>query len=540
MNALLEALRDLIAEQKIKVVWLMLLISMAQTLSIITIILVGKVVDALTTASTTMAYQLIVIFAITAVLSSIISTSQLALRDHMFHQTVASLALRWCRQLLNKEHSFFKSCDMGALISSYSRGLDTRYYMYVLIWEHAYFHILKSLLIAAYITYLGGTWMLMILSLTSMMFVLATQGLIHLKRTHITHLNQARDLVSSHQASLVSAFPSLQSAGATGIALQTLSRWIEKTRRQEVVCAFFSNVIQGLHFVFPAITSVVILYLALHGDLLWQVGDFVTVFLLIADLMTSINKLMNVIPAMDEQIEHQKVILSAVASVEDGRQESTHLHHHGDLVIAPFSYPMNHQGVKLICEEQMVIPARMHVAIMGATGQGKTTLAEIICGIRKSQGAIFISGIDVASLSDGQDLFYFAQNPAAFLHGNFDQFTLIGDNHDPKMIEHLVQKLSLRQIRDQWDSDQSAHFLSSGQKKRLSLLRACLLHRPITILDEPTESLSAQEAQKIWPMLMDYFSGKTLICLTHDPIALKYFQAVIEIKNHRLVPIKMP
>lgn len=539
MSASLAALKDLVAEHKIKVLWLMLLLSLAQSLSVIIMILVGKVVDALATAHITLAYQLVAIFATAAVLSSIISTSQLALRDHMFHHTVGSLAMRWCRGLLNREHYFFKSCDIGALISSYSRGLDTRYRMYVLMWEHAFYHILKTLFIAAYITYLGGTWMLMILSVTTMIFALASQGLIRLRRTHITHLNQARDLASAHQAGLIAALPSLQSAGASALALHTMSRCTEKMRKQEVICAFFSNVMQGLHFVFPAITSAVILYLALRLDVGWQVGDFVAAFLLIADLMRSIHTLMDVPPAMDEQIEHQKTILSAVDVVADDQQQPPPPQlTHGDLIIAPFIYPINDQGVQLSCEERIVIPAKMHVAIMGATGQGKTTLAEMICGIRKIPGAIFLSGTDVSTLSDQQQLLYFAQNPDAFLHGDFYQFTLIPDRHDPKMMAHLVQKLSLRQLKEQWNPDGSAH--SSGEKKRLSLLRACLLHRPLTIFDEPTESLPASAAQKIWPLLTDHFAAQTLICLTHDPQAVRHFQMVLEIRNHRLVPIVMP
>ena len=544
MGALLAALQDLIIEHKTKVGWLVLLIVLAQSLSLITIILVGRVVDALVELDYTLAYQLIIGFVVMAIFCSIISISQLALRDHMFHSTVAALAFRWCRQLLARDHGFFKSCDIGALIRSYSRGLDTRYYMYVLISEHALYHSLKSGFIAGYIVYLGGDWMLMVLGATCVIFMLAVQGMVRLRRAQIVHLNQAKDMASGHQAVLISALSSLQSAGANRLVVHRMSDCYETIRQREVMSALFSSLIQGLNFLLPAITSATIVYLALQQGLTWQAGDFVVVFLLITELMNSLNKLMDVIPAMDEQIEHQKTILRATApTVVESYDRFEPNPDHGELIIMPFNHPLDHHGeVKLICEDTLVLPVGMHLAIIGATGQGKTTLAEIICGIRKSPGAIVCAGYDVASLSenDRRQLFYFATNPPEFLHGDFLQFTLIGASYGADIMENLVNTLSLNQLREQWDPATSAQSLSSGEKKRLSLLRACLLRRPITVLDEPTESLPAEDAAKIWPMLIEYFSGRTLICLTHDPKALVHFQQVLEIKNHRLVPVNTP
>ena len=544
MNTLMAALKDLIMEQKTKVGWLVLLIFAAQSLSLITVVLVGKVVDALVELNYTLAYQLIIGFVVMAIFSSIISILQLALRDHMFHNTVASLALRWCRQLLTRDHAFFKSCDIGSLIRSYSRGLDTRYYMYVLMGEHALYHSLKSGLMAGYIVYLGGEWMLMVLGVTCVMFVLAVQGLVRLRRTQIVHLNQARDRAGGHQAALISALPSLQSVGATRLAVQRMSGCYEVIRRREVMSSLFSSFIQGLNFLLPALTSVTILYLALHQGLAWQAGDFVVVFLLISELMSSLNKLIDVVPAMDEQIEHQRTILSAIVATEEECHDRFEPHPQpGELIIAPFNHPLDHQGeVKLICEDRIVLPAGMHLAIMGATGQGKTALAEVICGIRQSPGVVVCAGYDVALLSenDRRQLFYFANNPPDFLHGDFLQFTLVGSSYAPEMMEYLVDKLSLRGLKEQWDSHKSAQSLSSGEKKRLSLLRACLLYRPITLLDEPTESLPAADVAEIWPLLTEHFSGRTLICLTHDPKASVHFQRVLEIKNHRLGPTNIP
>ena len=61
-----------------------------------------------------------------------------------------------------------------------------------------------------------------------------------------------------------------------------------------------------------------------------------------------------------------------------------------------------------------------------------------------------------------------------------------------------------------------------------------MLHRPITILDEPTENLNPENTKKVWNLSAEVFSHRTLICLTHDLSTLHLFDEIITIQNHTI------
>ena len=79
------------------------------------------------------------------------------------------------------------------------------------------------------------------------------------------------------------------------------------------------------------------------------------------------------------------------------------------------------------------------------------------------------------------------------------------------------------------------HSWSGGELKQLSLLRAALLDRPICVLDEPTESLSTLERNRIWQAIFEIFTERTLVCITYDMSFKKYAgpeARVFEVRDH--------
>ena len=59
--------------------------------------------------------------------------------------------------------------------------------------------------------------------------------------------------------------------------------------------------------------------------------------------------------------------------------------------------------------------------------------------------------------------------------------------------------------------------LSTGQKRRLNLLRSLILDKNIYILDEPTSNLDIQTEQIVVDFIKNHFQNKTLIIATHNP-----------------------
>ncbi|WP_114145281.1 ATP-binding cassette domain-containing protein, partial [Escherichia coli] len=77
--------------------------------------------------------------------------------------------------------------------------------------------------------------------------------------------------------------------------------------------------------------------------------------------------------------------------------------------------------------------------------------------------------------------------------------------------------------------------LSGGQQKRLSLARARLRESPVLVLDEPTAGLDPATARRVLAPLRAAANGRTILLVTHDPVAVEFADRTILLEAGRLV-----
>ena len=76
--------------------------------------------------------------------------------------------------------------------------------------------------------------------------------------------------------------------------------------------------------------------------------------------------------------------------------------------------------------------------------------------------------------------------------------------------------------------------LSTGQKRRINILRSFLMDKSIYILDEPTSNLDKHTEEVVVKFILKYFKNKTLIIVTHDEKFESICNKFYEFKNHIL------
>ncbi len=186
------------------------------------------------------------------------------------------------------------------------------------------------------------------------------------------------------------------------------------------------------------------------------------------------------------------------------------------------------------------------VAIMGASGCGKTTLLHLIAGMdQPSQGSIHLAGTDLGQLAEPA-LTRMRARRIGLIFQDFnliDSLTVAENITLPLWLNRLPQPTEfLNELSDtlaiQPLLDRMPTTLSGGEKQRVAIARA-LIHRPCLILaDEPTGSLDEATATRV----MDLFdqaikrSEATLLMVTHNREAAGLCERRLMLRNGSLQP----
>ncbi|MGO1853918.1 MAG: ABC transporter ATP-binding protein [Microbacteriaceae bacterium] len=174
------------------------------------------------------------------------------------------------------------------------------------------------------------------------------------------------------------------------------------------------------------------------------------------------------------------------------------------------------------------------VALTGANGTGKTTLARTLCGLhRLSSGSIRFDGA-VVRTSRRRERAWFVMQDAdnqLFADSVIDEMThgrRKTTETDLASAEQILAKLGLWQYRDRHPGS-----LSGGQKQRLTIAVALMQDRPLLILDEPTSGLDGRNLARVADLIKQQASrGKALLLITHDhELALRACTRMIVLSN---------
>ncbi len=168
------------------------------------------------------------------------------------------------------------------------------------------------------------------------------------------------------------------------------------------------------------------------------------------------------------------------------------------------------------------------MAIMGASGCGKTTLLNMIGHLdKRSSGTIIIDGVDTSSLSDSQ-MTAFRRDNIGFIFQLFNLFpflTAVENVETPLLLSGVRSGLAREQakmlLRELGMGDRLYHLpteLSGGQQQRVAVARA-LINQPAIILgDEPTGDLDSSTSAEVMDLFrrINRINQQTLVLVSHN------------------------
>lgn len=192
-----------------------------------------------------------------------------------------------------------------------------------------------------------------------------------------------------------------------------------------------------------------------------------------------------------------------------------------DLKNINFSYDLKNEILKDI---NMSFKKGSRVAIVGASGSGKTSLASLIVGFYPFQkGSLEFDGIssDVIGLDVVRDnVFLVLQNPQLFNSTIRENITLglhVKEDLIQKAVTISQLKPLISSLEEGLDTKVGKHGikLSGGERQRLSIARMVVKNPNIVILDESTSALDVNTEDILFQELDEYLKGKTTIIIAH-------------------------
>lgn len=195
-----------------------------------------------------------------------------------------------------------------------------------------------------------------------------------------------------------------------------------------------------------------------------------------------------------------------------------------------FAYPSSNRTALSI--RDLHIPEGQHVAVIGRSGSGKSTLAKLISGQ--------IGEAESRSGDMRHTCAFLDQNPHIFSQSLRDNL-IIGktDATDAQLVNALSSVglgylVSSREGGLDMMVAESGRNLSGGERERIALGRVLLSDRDIFVLDEPFAGLDQPTADAITEMLLDIFSDKTIVMVTHNLSMADRFDRIIMLDEGRI------
>lgn len=328
--------------------------------------------------------------------------------------------------------------------------------------------------------------------------------------------------------------------------------WRAMVRAQNLVSVVFSSGVLVANLVL-ALVVVVGTILGVRGDL--TVGRLLA-FLFLVQLFTGpvqmateiLNELQNAVAGWRRVLG---VLETPVAVADPGERGATSPRGPAAVELrgVGFAYP---EGRRVLHDVDLHVPAGASVAVVGATGSGKTTIARLVARlVDPDTGQVLLDGTDVRDLRSAdlrarvvlvpQEGFLFdgtvAENVA---YGLRTSDGAPPDPHDPR-VRAAVDALGLGPWVDELaaslatDVGQRGESLSAGERQLVALARAYLADPDLLLLDEATSAVDPATEVRLVRALEQLTAGRTTLTIAHRLSTAEAADLVVVVDDGRVV-----
>lgn len=466
----------------------------------------------------------------------------------------ASVRVAIVRSLLDANWNYFSALPLGRLVNATGPECAA-------IGES---FLLSATILSTCLQILGYvavclliSWQLSILMIVIALFMFVTFGqLVKLRRrAHKLHARQARQM-AGNVADTVLGMKPIKAMGRQSTFASLFERDAHQLRasmRTKVITSEFASELQE-----PVLAGLLCvgLYLATYHLHLRLHQEVVIGVLLIRTIaaFTGIQRTLHRLSAGEEIYRAISRLLTGSAKAREKRTGTLQPSLEKALELRGVRFAYGRDRV-ILQGADWTVPAGRISALIGPSGIGKSTVVDLITGLRiPSKGQVLVDGIDLEliDLTAWRHMIGYVPQEVTLMNGSvFENVTLGESGFSEADVEQALRSAGAMPFiesnpeRLHYVVGERGHRLSGGQRQRIAIARALIRHPKLLILDEATTGLDAETEKAICKVVMEIArnTNVTVLAISHHAIWADIADVVFTIgdrsiqRQERLEPV---
>ena len=395
-----------------------------------------------------------------------------------------------------------------------------------------------------------------VLSLINAPFLLFTsQFLMGKMREYSKRVRELNSQVMSFEQETFANMNTIKAFGITGRYVRELKQWQKKFRDYSLEYNWFSIKMSFLLSLVGMVSQYAVFGWGIYR--LWTgyitYGEMTLFLSQSAKMASSFKSLVSFLPSMlNSSVSAGRVLeLVELPREKHDPQAAQRLSR-----VAEQGFTIRMEGVffqyqpekPVLTQSDFVAGPNEIVALVGPSGEGKTTMLRLILGLLSpDQGrAVMISsqGEQVSMNADTRSLFaYVPQGNTVFSGTIADNLRMVREEATDEEVEQALRVACAWDFVEKFPQGihtrlgEGGRGLSEGQAQRIAIARALLRGAPIMLLDEATSALDVDTERRVLRNIMGMTQNKTCIVATHRPSVLSLCSRVYRVMNTKVTQL---
>lgn len=277
-----------------------------------------------------------------------------------------------------------------------------------------------------------------------------------------------------------------------------------------------------------------------------QIGTLVLFQSIFEMILANVQRMLDAVPQFTQGYDSLKSVneILYVDDIEQNGKELLPNPMRGEIEFRNVSFRYNEEKEPVLKDISFRVPAGGSIAFVGKSGEGKTTILNLVLGLYSPQkGEILVDGKNLETLEKSAYRRRIAVVPqqTVLFSGSLWNNLVYGLNYVSKeSVMDVIRQVGLEdlvaELPDGLDSAilENGGNLSGGQRQRIAIARALLRNPRIIILDEATSALDQASEKQVQEAIDSMMGHCTVIMVAHRLNTLRHADAVYRVTNGRL------